>query len=461
MTTAESLAGSAEAAAPPTRVVEDRGIRASPEPAPAGQPIRVAYVMSRFPKLSETFVANEILAVERAGVATELHPLIREHAGAVQPATAALVRRAHYLPLLSPRVLAAQLFFLGRRPAAWLGALGAILAGTWRSPRTLVRSLALYPAIVGHARLILDEGVDHVHCHFATYPALAGFVVHRLTGIPYSFTAHAHDIQVDQSMLGRKVAEAAFVVAISEESRKTVLAACDPHDDARVRVIHCGVDTAEFQPPSAAAPPDRRPFTIVSVGRLIPVKGHLRLVDACARLAAAGVPFRCHIVGDGPLRDLIQERIAARGLTGSVELLGARTSDEVRDLLRDADALVLPSVPTADGRREGIPIVLMEAMSSGLAVVASRMAGIPELVEDRVGGLLVEPGDTAALADALMELARDRDLRERLGRAGRTRVLAEFDLDTQARRLASEFEDVVDVRRAAHREESAAAVGAA
>jgi len=103
----------------------------------------------------------------------------------------------------------------------------------------------------------------------------------------------------------------------------------------------------------------------------------------------------------------------------------------------------------------------MEAMSSGLAVVASRMAGIPELVEDRVGGLLVEPGDTAALADALMELARDRDLRDRLGRAGRARVLAEFDLDAQARRLASEFEDVVDVRRAAHREESAAAVGAA
>jgi glycosyltransferase involved in cell wall biosynthesis len=184
-------------------------------------------------------------------------------------------------------------------------------------------------------------------------------------------------------------------------------------------------------------------------------------VDACARLAADGVPFRCRIVGDGPLREPIQERIATRSLTASVELLGARTSDEVRDLLRDADALVLPSVPTADGRREGIPIVLMEAMSSGLAVVASRMAGIPELVEDHVGGLLVEPGDAAALADALMELARDPDLRQRLGRAGRARVLAEFDLDTQARRLASEFENVVDVRRAAQRQGSAATVGAA
>jgi glycosyltransferase involved in cell wall biosynthesis len=135
-----------------------------------------------------------------------------------------------------------------------------------------------------------------------------------------------------------------------------------------------------------------------------------------------------------------------------VELLGARTSDEVRDLLRDADALVLPSVPTADGRREGIPIVLMEAMSSGLAVVASRMAGIPELVEDRVGGLLVEPGDTAALADALMELARDPDLRDRLGRRGGLACWRSSTSTPRRAGLASEFEDVVDVRRAAHRE---------
>jgi glycosyltransferase involved in cell wall biosynthesis len=444
--TSAAEAETERAGTPALRPVDDR-------------PVRVAYVMSRFPKLSETFVANEILGVERAGIETEIHPLIRERTEVVQPATAAMVARAHFLPLLSWAVVRAQLFFLARRPGAWLGSLAAIVAGAWRHPGSLVRSLVLFPAIVGHARQLLDQDVEHVHCHFATYPALAGFVIHRLTAIPYSFTAHAHDIQVDRAMLERKVAEAAFVVAISEESRETILEACGPAAARRIRVIHCGVDTAAFRPADTAVP--GRPFTVLAVGRLIPVKGHVNLVLACARLAAAGIPFRCRIVGEGTLRDLIRQRIVAHGLSGSVELLGARTSDEVRTLLATGDALVLPSVPTAEGRREGIPVVLMEAMSSGLPVVASRMAGIPELVEDHVSGLLVEPGDIGGLADALAVLAADPTLRDRLGRAGRARVLEAFDLDDQARLLAGEFTAVAEARRAAQRSSSAAAVGAA
>jgi colanic acid/amylovoran biosynthesis glycosyltransferase len=404
--------------------------------------------MSRFPKLSETFVSNEILAVERAGARVEIHPLLREQSAVVQPSARPLVERAHFQPLLSRSVAAAQVWALRHRPLAWLGCLAALVSDTWRSPGHLARSLMLFPEIVQHARLIQAEGVEHVHCHFATYPAFAGFVIQRLTGIPYSFTAHAHDIHLDGSMLALKVREAAFVVSISEDNRRRIGRIAGPDSTTPVHVIHCGVDTEVFSPPSGRQELSGRPLSILSVGRLIPMKGHVALILACARLAAAGAAFRCRIVGDGPLREVLLQRIAAHGLAGRVELLGPRTGDEVRELLHEADAFVAPSIPS-DGRMEGIPVVLMEAMSSRLPVVASRMTGIPELVRDGENGFLVEPGDAAALAEALETLAADPELRERFGRAGRQRVLAEFDLDTQAAALTREFEKVIAGRRPA------------
>jgi glycosyltransferase involved in cell wall biosynthesis len=437
----------------------ERDHHSSADPGSRGRMPRVAYVMSRFPKVSETFIANEIVAVERAGVDVEIHPLIRERAQIVQPAAGALVGRTRYVRPFSASVGAALLYFLVRRPTAVVGAVSALVRDTWRRPATLLRSLALFPVIVAHARAMRDEGVEHVHCHFATYPAFAGFAIRRLTGIPYSFTAHAHDIQLEAAMLPRKVAEAAFVVAISRENRRRIVEVCGPAAAAKVRVIHCGVDTVRFSPASSQ-PTAGRHFTILSVGRLLPVKGHAFLVAACQRLAAAGVAFRCQIVGDGPLREELRRQIAAARLADDVELLGARSSDEVQALMASADAVVLPSVPTPDGREEGIPIVLMEAMSSGLAVVASRTGGIPELVEDGEGGLLVEPGDAEGLAEALRGLASDAAARAMIGRAARARVLEAFDLDEQAEQLAREFALAFEARDAIGRSKVAAALSA-
>jgi colanic acid/amylovoran biosynthesis glycosyltransferase len=442
------------AATTATGPLTGEGVRDVPSRGPAP---RVAYVMSRFPKVSETFIANEILAVERAGVRVEIHPLIREPAAIVQPAAATLVERARFVRPLSRPVLAALLSFLVRRPQALAGVLASLVRDTWRRPTTLIRCLVLFPVIVAQARAIQEEGIEHVHCHFASYPAFAGLAIRRLTGIPYSFTAHAHDIQLEPAMLPRKVAEASFVVAISQANRRRIVEICGPGATGKIRVVHCGVDTARFVPAAAATAP--RPFTILSVGRLLPVKGHAFLVAACERLAAAGVEFRCEIVGDGPLNGALQQQIDAAALSDRIRLLGVRTSDDVQTVMAAADAFVLPSVPTADGRQEGIPIVLMEAMSSGLPVVASRTGGIPELVEDGVGGLLVEPGDAAGLADALQRLAADRAARASIGRAGRARVLEAFDLDEQAQRLAGDFMAVVDAQRAVRRSRAAAVLG--
>lgn len=403
---------------------------------------RLAYVMSRFPKLTETFVLFEVLAVERAGGSVELYPLLREREPTMHPEAAPLVERAHYQPFLSLPILRSQLWYLRHRRWAYLATLATVLRGTIRSPNFFLGALGIYPKTAHAARLMSAAGVEHVHCHFANHPALAGYVIHRLAGIPYSFTAHGSDLHVDRTFLWPKVREAAFVVAISEDNRREILAECPPGAaDGKVVVLHCGVDTGRFRPREATAEPPvgagtpPRPLRILSVGSLHEVKGQRVLIDACRRLAAGGVELRCTLVGDGPDRRLLERAIDAAGLGGTVELAGRRTQAEIADLMAGADVFVAPSVPTRSGKREGIPVVLMEAMASGVPVVASRLSGIPELVIDGECGLLVPPGDVPALAAAIERLAGDLPFRRRLGAAGRARVEASFDQDRGAAAL--------------------------
>jgi colanic acid/amylovoran biosynthesis glycosyltransferase len=399
--------------------------------------VKVAYVMSRFPKVSETFILGEILAVENEGVDAELFPLLRERTDVVHPEAAALCERARFQPFLSLAILGSQLHFLRRSPRTYLETLWALLRGTWGSLNFFVGALGIFPKVAHAARLMEADGIAHVHCHFSSHPAAAGFVIRRLTGIPYSFTAHGSDLHVDRHMLREKVEEAAFVVAISEFNRDVIVRECGEQVAAKVVVIHCGVDTDLFRPRDATAP--ERPLTVVSVGTLHEVKGQTYLVDACRVLAKEGIDVVCTLVGDGPDRAVLERRIADAGLEGRVTITGARTRADVAELVLSADVLVAPSVPTRRGKREGIPVALMEAMSGGVAVVASDISGIPELVGNEVTGLLVPPGDARALADALRRLHDDPPLRRRLGLAGRQKVLREFDIRTSARTLARRF----------------------
>ncbi len=393
--------------------------------------------MSRFPKLTETFVLFEIVALQEEGHAVEVFPLLREHESVMHEAAAPLARRAHYLPFLSLAILGSQLHHLVRRPRRYLGTLIAVLRGTWRSRNFLVGALGIFPKVAHMARLMEAEGVDHVHCHFANHPALAGFIIRRLTDIPYSFTAHGSDLHVDRTMLCHKVDEAAFVVPISNYNRDVIVNECGASASAKLVVIHTGVDTEHFRPRPHEEP--ARPFTIVCVGTLHEVKGQGHLIRACQRLAQGGIDFVCHLVGEGPDRPMLERVIAEAGLADRMLLDGVMAREALADLLAASDVLVTPSVPTAQGKREGIPVVLMEAMSSGLPVVASRLSGIPELVEDGVSGLLVEPGDADGLAAALARLQGDVSLRQRLAASGRRTVVAEFDVRMNARRLAEQI----------------------
>jgi glycosyltransferase involved in cell wall biosynthesis len=315
-----------------------------------------------------------------------------------------------------------------------------MIRGTWRSPNFLLGGLGIFPKVAHAARDMQAEGVDHVHCHFANHPALAGFLIRRLVGIPYSFTAHGSDLHVDRTMLPAKVAEAAFVVTISQDNRRLIEETCGRAAEGKVDVIHCGVDPSAFRP---AVRPATGPLRIVAVGTLHEVKGQIHLIEACRLLAERGVAFTCRFIGEGPDREALAERIEQHGLGDRVVFAGRMLSDAVAAELASADVLVAPSVPTRGGKREGIPVVLMEAMATGMPVVASRLSGIPELVTDGLDGILVTPGDPAALAEALERLALDPDLRARLGATGRKTVMAAFDVDANARTLAARITEAL------------------
>lgn len=427
-------------------------------------PTRVAYIMSRFPKLTETFILYEILALEQQGVAVELYPLLRARNTTVHPEGASLwkklverlsspkgaptvmhpeaaplVARAHFEPFFSRRILRAQLHFLRRKPRAYFGTLWTLLRSNWGSANYFAGALGIFPKTVYTAQLMAAEGIRHVHAHFANHPAAAAFIVHRLTGIPYSFTAHGADLQVDQHMLREKVAEAAFVATISDYNRELIVKVCGEQFRDKVAVVRCGVDTQVFQADRSRRGSAAGAFTILCIGTLYEVKGQTYLIEACRLLHERGIDFVCNFVGDGPDLATLREQAARGGIAERVSFLGLRAREEIAGLLQEAHVLSVPSIPTSSGRREGIPVVLMEAMASGVPVVASGISGIPELVEHERGGLLVPPRDPQALANALERLHGDPALRERLGRAGRDKVLREFDLYTNAATLAQRF----------------------
>jgi colanic acid/amylovoran biosynthesis glycosyltransferase len=403
----------------------------------SGQSLKVAYMMSRFPKLTETFILYEMLAVEKEGVQVDVYPLLREKTVSMHPEALPFVEAAHYQPFISPSILRANIHFLLRKPGAYLGTFWTLLRANWGSLRFLTGALGIFPKSVFFAYQMKAGDVKHVHAHFASHPAAAGFIIHRLAGISYSFTAHGSDLHRDRHMLREKVADAAFVVAISRYNKELIISECQGNSQEKVIVVHCGVNTDVFRYRSQKTPYEKGevPFMILCIGTLHEVKGQEYLIEACRKLQEKGIDFVCHFVGDGPDKDALIRTAAEIGIADKMVFHGQQKQAAVARLLQDTDVLVAPSVPTRDGRREGIPVVLIEAMSSGVPVVASNISGIPELVIHGETGLLAPPRDVTALADALERYYHDPALRERMSRSGRNKVEDEFDLYKNAASL--------------------------
>lgn len=405
--------------------------------------LKVAYIMSRFPKLTETFILFEIEELKALGVQVEIYPLLHEREPVVHRAAEALVPEVNFRPFLSFSILYAQLHFFLRNPVTYFKTLVEILWGTLGSFRYFAGAVVYFPKAVRFAYEMAQKHVDHVHAHFANHPSLVAFVVHRLTGIPYSFTAHGADLQVDQHMLSQKVKAAEYVVSISEYNKELIVAECGEQYREKIHVIHCGIDPNVFTVQTGRS---ASPLNIICVASFGEVKGHKYLIKACRILRARGVDFVCSLVGDGPLRREIEALIEEADLQKHIKLLGNQTRHSVAALMSKSDVLALTSVYTRDGRREGIPVAIMEGMASCLPVVASEISGIPELVESGRTGILVRPRDPEAIADALEMLAKDQPLRAAMGKAGREKVVREFNLRRNAEKLLNHFGESKQVR---------------
>jgi glycosyltransferase involved in cell wall biosynthesis len=390
----------------------------------------VLYLVTRFPAVTETFVLNEWLALsERFWM--QLVALRRSGEAPVHPETEGVLGDVRFPSGVQP---AAHLFWLLRRPRVYLSVLGSVLRGALRfSVLEAAKEAVVFAKAVAVARAAVRERIDHLHAHFASHPATAAWVVHRLTGIPFSFTAHANDLFVAPVLLDRKVADASFAIAISEYNRHVMLERCP---SARVEVVHCGVDVERYAWHDLGG---RAPDRVVCVASLFAKKGHADLIDALALLAERRPGVVLELVGDGPERDRIVRRARERGVERRVSLLGARSSEQVRATLAEARAFALPSVRLPSGRMEGIPVALMEAMATGVPVVATRLSGIPELVEDGVTGVLVEPHDPEGLAAALERLLADDELAVELALNARRLVERSFSLKVEAGRLGDLF----------------------
>jgi glycosyltransferase involved in cell wall biosynthesis len=396
--------------------------------------MRLGYFYSRYPVISQTFCDAEMLALERLGIELEI--------GSVYPPLTSL-RHEHISRLRAPvryappqeilKILEKDAKTTGKWPGALVDQHERKYGPSFKAEQRARNALYF-------ADLFARNGVDHFHVHFANRAAHTAIFLKEISKIPFSVTAHGQDFMKDlgnDELLREICAAAEFVAAETDYSRELLCQQC-PGSTGKIYRVYNGIDL-EFFPgpyPSTTNPAPR----IISVGRLVAFKGFDHLIDAYGELARRGLDFTCEIIGDGPLRDDLQSKIDELKLSSRVKLLGSLSQGAVIEKLRAADIFALASMTDMQGASDVFPTVIIEAMAAARPVVSTRLAGIPELVAHGETGLLVAPGDTSALVQALEELIQDPELRSRYGRAGRARIEQHFRIEYTVAPLLQLFE---------------------
>ncbi len=401
------------------------------------QPCGVGYVVKRFPRLSETFILNELRALRALGSRVEVFSLMEPESDQQHELLAELDIPVHYLP---GRAAVSELRLTRRNYGRkeehhrtlkqWLHetVVKSVMPPFPGKRMTQCAALQIQASLA--ACLATARRLEHLHAHFASDAATVAMLASRLSQIPFSMTAHAKDIyhtysnpQRDRAFLATKLREAKFTVTVSDYNRQYLQELGGT--GARVLRLYNGVDLQQLQPHMGP----RESRLIVAVGRLVEKKGFRYLVEACSHLRREGVDFHCVIIGEGPEREQLQERIRSRGLQEQVTLAGSLTQREVFDWLRRATLFTLPCVISSSGDRDGLPTVILECMALGTPVVTTRVTGNPEMIDHGKSGWLVEPEQAEALAETLhLVLEASPEQRIEVARQARLKAENQFDL---------------------------------
>jgi glycosyltransferase involved in cell wall biosynthesis len=405
---------------------------------------RIAYLLKKFPRLSETFILNELLAQERLG--RELH-IFSRRVPDNEPRHPELARLRATVENLPPKSeIDPWEMLVGDAPDAddLLNKLGPVVreARTWghsRTPSLLVEALHVL-------KRTKELGIQHVHVHFATDSAVVAMLMKKLGGPSYSITAHAKDIYretVDFRFLDVLVRNSAFVVTVCDANRQWMGERLSKEAMARVRKLYNGIDLVNFV--ADGSPRDTN--HVLGVGRLVEKKGWHLLVEALTLLLKKGVKLEANFIGDGEEKERIEALIAERGVGEHVKMLGPRDQAEVRRYMSRATMMVQPCLVGNDGNRDALPTVLVESLAMGLPSISTPVTGIPEILDQGRCGVLVPENDVVATANAIEALLKDPKRQKRIAEDGRRRAEELFDAEKTSRILSGWFEEALATAR--------------
>ncbi len=398
--------------------------------------VRLAYLVSRYPAISHTFILREVLALRARGFeisVASINDPDRPDAGLTAEERGEAASTYYVKRHGVAGALGAFLPTLFTRPAGFFRGLAAAVRLGGTDPKALAKHLAYFAEALMVGRFVTKKGLTHLHVHFMTPASAVGLLVTKIFPVTFSMTAHGPDELYDVTAyrLREKLEASRFVCTIGRYCRSQLMRLTDPCHWEKYEVTPLGVDLTAFAPRPFREAPD--PFEVICVGRLVPAKGQHILLAAVAGLVSGGRKVLLRFVGDGPDRVSLEAEAKSRGLGSAVVFEGSVNQDRIRALYSTADAFALASFA------EGIPVVLMEAMAMEIPCVTTFITGIPELIRDGVDGLLVAPSDVEALSDALARLMDDPALRRTLGPAGRRRVAERYELTRNVEALAEVF----------------------
>jgi glycosyltransferase involved in cell wall biosynthesis len=395
---------------------------------------RIGYVLKTYPRISQTFVLTEILAHERAGLDMDIFSLRRTDDTRFHAALSRVKSPVFQIERASSRVNAVMDKL--REHARHLPGFWRVVEKSDADAEDLLQAAQL-------SRAIQDRGINHLHAHFGTVATVVARLAAQITGVSYSFTAHAKDIYhetVVEDELRQKLDDAAQVITVSQFNvnylRETFGSVARD-----VRLVYNGLDLDDFQLEHYA---DRPPM-ILGVGRLVEKKGFEFLLQACAVLRDRGVHYRCEIAGGGVLESALRAQIDDLGLQDRVVMSGPMSQDDIKEKIRGAALLAAPCVRAGDADRDGLPTILLEAMALGTPCVSTPVTGIPEVVAHEKTGLMVSESNALALADACQRLLEDRRLGKELVARARNLIEQRFDIDKNTDQLRETFRSVMSL----------------